>query len=732
MHSDTQIIASPPPAPSPGIRARLRQSLDNATLATKLLLATGMVIVPALVATVSLLAYASYRDQLANFELDLAAQAKVAAENVSAAVLFDNRVETGEILRGVFSPTTIVEAQIYNASGERVSGYQPRATDALQLPANFGAVAEAPVPVGLKRRIETIGYRGQMIGNIAVLATLQPLNSRLIGEFQRAALILTVFCLLALLVARSFIPRVVEPARRLAKLMDNITRDRDYSARATIENRDEIGHLAERFNGLLAQIQNHEHALRRELAERQLTESRLAHLAANDPVTGLHNRHFFYERLRDCTDRTTSKHSRFAVMFIDLDNFKVVNDSLGHSAGDALLTNFGGRLTELLRATDIVCRVGGDEFAVILERPLNTAALEQVAGKIVAMTAQPMQIESNEVIVTASIGISIFPDSGQTAEELVRNADAAMYSAKRAGKNTFALFSSSMTESAERRFRIEGGLRRAIERNEFSLVYQPIVDLQTNEVVKTEALLRWRVEGELVSPLDFIAIAEETGLISAIGDWVLQQACETMRDWREQGLHLRMAVNVSGRQLSSPKFVDTVIDLLQAHSLRPDMLEIEITESILVTAIEPARKALDKLEWHGVHLSIDDFGTGYSSLAYLSHLSVDGLKVDKSLIDDLPGNPENIAITSAILGMAKGLGASVVAEGVETMRQADTLRKLGCPFAQGYLFSKPIEAALMLATVRGMPQSQRRMHTADIIPMSGIRSADRSSEETAG
>jgi diguanylate cyclase len=716
----------------PPTRWWLRQGLDSATLSSKLLFATGLVIIPALVATVSLLGYASYLDQLGSFETELDAQVKVAAENVSAAALFDNRAETGAILRGVFAPTAVVEARVYNLRGESVAGFETLPDDGPKFPAVFSAVDAMPIPAGFVRRVETIGYRGQAVGNIALLATLNPVRERILGQIQRTALILAVFCGVALLLARAFIPRVVAPASRLAILMDKITRNRDYSARAVVENGDEIGHLAERFNGLLEQIQNHEHELKRELTERRHTESRLAHLAANDPVTGLNNRHFFYERLRDCTERTIGTHSRFAVMFIDLDNFKVVNDSLGHSAGDALLTDFGRRLGEHLRATDIICRVGGDEFAVILERHMSNEALERVASKIVSMTATPMAIESNEVTVTASIGISIFPENGETAEELVRNADAAMYSAKRAGKNTFALFSPSMTESAERRFHMEAGLRRAIERREFYLLFQPIVDLETHEVVKAEALLRWRRDDRLVNPLEFISIAEETGLIAPIGEWVLRQACETMHMWREQGLNLSVAVNVSGRQLANPHFVDTVIDILQEFSLRPDALEIEITESVLVTAIEPARKALDKLEWHGIHLSIDDFGTGYSSLAYLSRLSVDGLKVDKSLVDDLPGNPENIAITTAILGMAKGLGATVVAEGVETMRQAETLRRLGCPYAQGYLFSIPIDASEMAAAVRYMPQSQRRPQGADIIPISASRVIDRTGDETVG
>ena len=711
------------------IALRARRWFLDAALSTKLLLTTGLVLIPALVATAALLAYTSHRDQMAAFEADLEAQAKVAAENVSAAVLFDNRTETREILRGVFAPTAVVEVEIYDASGARVANYRPNPLAASMLPTQFAEIVTTDVPSGYTRRVETIAYRGQAIGHIAVIASLKPLNSRLIAQIERATLILVVFSVLALLLTKGIIPRVVAPTSRLAHLMESVSRNRDYSARATIESRDEIGLLAERFNGLLTQIQSHELELKHELAERHRTESRLAHLAANDPVTGLNNRHFFYERLAECIDRSTGTRVQFAVMFIDLDNFKVVNDSLGHSAGDALLTLFGSRLRELLRATDIVCRVGGDEFAVIIERPLKPAALELVAAKIVAMTSNSMMLEGNEVTVTASIGISVFPESGESAEELVRNADAAMYSAKRAGKNTFALFSPSMTAVAEQRFRIEAGLRRAIERNELALVFQPIIDLQSHQVVKAEALLRWHFEGQTISPLEFIPIAEETGLIVSIGDWVLRRACETLRDWQAEGLSLRMAVNVSGRQLANVNFVDTVIAMLQEHQLRPEALEIEITESVLVTAIEPARNALDKLEWHGIHLSIDDFGTGYSSLAYLSRLSVDGLKVDRSLIDDLPGNPENIAITSAILGMAKGLGAVVVAEGVETARQAAVLRELGCPYAQGYLFSKPIEASQMAATVQHMPHTHKTTPLAEVISISTVRNIHAASEE---
>ncbi len=688
--------------------AAMAKRFRDARLGTKLVLATGFVIVPALVATVVVLAYASYADQRAYFEIDLAKQTKVAAESISASTLFENSAETTDILRSLFAPTAIVEAQVFNAAGKQVSSYR---TDNKQLPVtstSFANLENAPLPKATQRHIETISYRRQIIGNLAVVATLEPLNKRMWNQLERAIFILAIFCGLALLLARSLVAKVVAPVPKLAALMDHISSKQDYAARTVVTSRDEIGQLADRFNGLLGQIQAREADLKSELAERRSTEVRLAHLAATDLVTGLNNRHFFYDRLREFVAQT-NEHAiggNFALVFIDLDNFKVVNDSLGHSAGDTLLAEFGKRLQMLFAPPSVVCRVGGDEFAIILSPPATEATLKETARKIIRSSTMPMLIDGNEITVTVSIGLAIFSDWRQSAEALVRNADTAMYSAKRAGKNTYALFSPTMTEVAEQRFRIEAGLRRALERGEFSLVFQPIVDLQSHVVIKAEALLRWRTEERVVQPLEFISIAEETGLITQIGDFVIRQACKTLATWHKQGLELSVAVNVSARQLLNPNFAESVIATLQQYNLPPHALEIELTESMLVTAIDPARVALDALEAYGIHLSIDDFGTGYSSLAYLSHLAVDGIKIDKSLIDQIPVNPENVAITKAILGMAHGLGAKVVAEGVETIEQANALRDLGCAYAQGYLFSRPIDAALMQEVVTRMPQRE--------------------------
>ncbi len=700
---------------------RLVTRFDDATLSTKLLLATGCVIVPVLIVTVMVLAYVSYTDQLAHFEHDLETHSQIAAESVSAATLFQNGSETEEILRGIFAATTIIEAKVYNAAGAIVASYPADSKKGPKLLGELSRLGTLPLPKDMQSRVETISHRGQVIGNIVVVATLKPLNTRLWGQLERTIFILAIFCGVALLLARSLVARVVAPVPKLAALMEHISVSQDYAARTDVKSRDEIGQLADRFNALLRQIQTNEAELKRELAERRNTELRLAHLAATDLVTGLNNRHFFYDRMRQYVAQSeeNGRGLGFALVFIDLDNFKVVNDSLGHGAGDALLAQFGQRLKALFTSEDVVCRVGGDEFAVIVQGPVSEVALTQAAQKIMWASATPMLIESNEIIVTVSIGLAIFSDWKLSAEALVRNADTAMYCAKRAGKNAYALFSPEMTGAAEQRFRIEAGLRRAIERQEFSLVFQPIIDLESHVVVKAEALLRWRTDERVVPPLEFISIAEETGLITSIGDYVVRQACKTLQGWQAQGLNLSVAINVSARQLVNPQFADSVIATLQRYNLPPHALEIELTESMLVTAIEPARATLDTLEAYGIHLSIDDFGTGYSSLAYLSHLAVDGIKIDKSLIDELPDNPENVAITKAILGMAHGLGARVVAEGVETIAQANALRELGCAYAQGYLFSRPIEAALMQDVVRDMPLWESRAAVSTQSPLVG-------------
>jgi diguanylate cyclase (GGDEF)-like protein len=381
-----------------------------------------------------------------------------------------------------------------------------------------------------------------------------------------------------------------------------------------------------------------------------------------------------------------------AILFIDLDRFKNINDTLGHEAGDRVLKQVAERLLGCLREGDTVGRLGGDEFVVLIEelaQPMHVAA---VAQKIIAAVAQPVVLEAHEFHITASIGISTYPDDSEDMQGLLKNADISMYRAKEQGKNNYQFYSALMNIHTLDRLALESGLRHALERNEFLLHYQPKVDIGSGRITGMEALLRWQRPGqELIPPAQFIALAEETGLIVPIGEWVLRTACARNKSWREEGLPpLRIAVNLSARQFAHANLLQDVARALRETGLDPAALEFEITESMVMHDPERAVTLLTRLKAMGIHLSIDDFGTGYSSLSYLKRFPIDSVKIDRSFIHDIPGDADDAAITRAIIAMAHSLRLKVIAEGVETEEQLSFLRELGCDEMQGYYFSEPL------------------------------------------
>ncbi|RKP56017.1 EAL domain-containing protein [Pararobbsia silviterrae] len=421
----------------------------------------------------------------------------------------------------------------------------------------------------------------------------------------------------------------------------------------------------------------------------------LRFLATRDSLTGLYNRVFLADRMDAMLSERDPRgaQANVAVLFVDLDGFKKVNDTAGHEAGDALLRSVARRLLQCVRETDTLARVGGDEFVIAVNGFGDAGSLAALARHVLDAIAVPFAVAGNEYYLGVSIGISMSPNDGTEASELIRNADAAMYHAKQSGRNNFQFFTVELNEQLQRRFMIEQGLRKALSAGELSLVYQPVVDSRHSQIVGAEALLRWHSE-ELghMSPSEFIPVAEDTGIIVAIGDWVLEQACMRAARWRRTiAPNLVIAVNLSPRQFNDG-LVERVAQCLQRSGLDPRALELEITERLLMGDSETLLPMLNALAAMGVRISVDDFGTGYSSLSYLKRFPLHNLKVDRSFVAGLPDHHDSVAITQAVVAMAHSLGMHVTAEGVETAAQAEFLRSIGCDTLQGYFFSVPVGA----------------------------------------
>ncbi|HJX34664.1 MAG TPA: EAL domain-containing protein [Desulfatiglandales bacterium] len=436
--------------------------------------------------------------------------------------------------------------------------------------------------------------------------------------------------------------------------------------------------------------------------ERKKAEDKIHYLAYYDSLTGLPNRYLFREFLKRSIEYANRYKHSYAVALIDLDDFSRINDTLGHDVGDELLKVVSSRLIKALRSSDYVARIydeeepiarmGGDEFIVLLQEINSAVNASTVARRILNSLSQAYELGGREIFVTASIGIAIYPDNGKDVENLIKNVDTALYHAKKMGKNNFQFYSKSMNEASLELFTLETNLRRAIERRELMLYYQPKVDITTRKIVGMEALIRWKTpEGSLISPAKFIPLAEKNGLILPIGKFVMQTACIQNKIWQESCPEkLCVAINVSGLQFGQKYFVQDVLTALEDADLDPQYLDLEITETIIMIDPERAVRSLNELKEAGIHISLDDFGTGYSSLSYLQRLPLDAIKIDISFIRNVVTNPNDAAIVKAIIAMASNLRLKVIAEGVEDERQLEFLRENKCDIIQGYLFSPPV------------------------------------------
>ncbi|SHH01473.1 diguanylate cyclase (GGDEF) domain-containing protein [Tepidibacter thalassicus DSM 15285] len=506
-------------------------------------------------------------------------------------------------------------------------------------------------------------------------------------DLLRDLIIILIFVLLSFVFSNILVKIVVSPIYRLSKITLNLPKKIFYQRSVRWPNS-----IIIELNSFINNLRQVNSVLNENFKQLQDENKRLKYLVYKDALTELPNRTMFQDKLNIELNKAKRYKEKLAVMFIDLDGFKRINDTLGHSTGDQLLKEFSQRLLNSVEEKDIVSRLGGDEFTILLPKINSEKDIISVADKIIQSMKKPCILNGQEFRIASSIGISIFPQNGQTVDILLKNADIAMYRAKQKGKNNYQFYTPDMNFTTFENLVLENKLYNALEKNELELYYQPQVDLNTGQIIGMEALIRW-VNPELgfISPAKFIPIAEETGLIIPIGEWTLRSACKQNKLWQDMGFNpMRVAVNISAYQFQQEDFVEKVRQILNETGLDPKWLEIEITESIAIKNVDFTVRTLRKFKDMGIKVSIDDFGTGFSSLAYLKNFKIDALKIDYSFVKDIGINSENESIIKAIIMLAKNLKLNVIAEGVETKEQLKFLKHQECNESQGYLFSKPV------------------------------------------
>lgn len=609
----------------------------------------------------------------------------------------DDLIRIQESAFGLMKGTSVIQVRVYNRLGNVIFS-----TDAKQIGENnlgnpgFKAAINGSILSELNHRDQIDGFEGS-IGNADVLASYVPIVGKdksvegvfelyqnvtpFVGQLNSSMWWVTagVVLVFAALYLMQFL--VVRRAQGILEDQEG----RIKAARDTLEL--QVGARTDELKRTNQQLEE-------EISERRQAQNKLNYLAYHDPLTGLANRRCFIERLDESLRETAKRDERLAVLFIDLDQFKQVNDSLGHGVGDELLVAVSSRLSEHVRLIDMLARLGGDEFICLMETVREEDEVEVLAEEIIATFEQPFKIGDHELFLTASVGISLFPGDGASVLDLMRNADSAMYRAKSLGRGNYHFYTPEMTVLAQERIQMETLLRRALENGEFRVHLQPQVDTQSGRLVGAEALVRWESpELGQVMPTRFIPIAEDSGLIVGLGNWVLRETCRQFMHWQKSGFALpQVSVNMSVRQLERPEFIDVLHQILLDTGMDPTRLKLELTESV-VMAFGDACTLLEKLRDLGISLALDDFGTGYSSLSYLKMLPVQQLKIDRSFVEGIGRNTGDEAIIRTIMELARSMDFEVVAEGVETAEQASFLAELGCQQLQGHLHGRAVDPA---------------------------------------
>lgn len=687
--------------------------LNNLSIQIKLLLAQGVVTISALFVLLAIVlgyGYASFRNDLYK---DLDTQATIIEHSSSAAILFKDEEAASEILSTLKLMGSINRAYLFHDNDTLLASYEKetKANAGARAPAQLQALRQLRSSFNRHVLIRDIVFDHHVIGTLFIEANLDKLNTRLSLLILAVMIAAFMGLIISLLISLKINRFLTQPILALTNLVGRVSSSHDYSVRSPLLTKDEIGSLAMGINAMLSSIEQRDERLETELAKQKEAEKALDRLAYFDTVTQLPNRHYFNQQLPKKIGEAAKLHKICCLMFIDLDDFKVINDTYGHRVGDQLLADVGQRLKENLKSGDEVFRIGGDEFAILILDNNQFSHVRELAAKIIRNCAEKFIINNNDLYIGVSIGISGSTQPDIQAADLLRSADSAMYRAKNEGKNNFKFFSKEIDDESHFRNYLETALRSALSRDEFEVYYQPIINLKTEQIVGFEALLRWHepIYGD-ISPGIFIPCAERIGVILPIGEWVLRQACLQQKKLRDEfGMEFMMNVNLSGRQLREFDVVHKILDIVSETGINPTSLNIELTESVLMDNSQSTINKFHALRAAGVSISIDDFGTGYSSLSYLKRFPINTIKIDRSFIMDISHDSEDQAITLAIIALANTLKLTVVAEGVETVEQKRILRLNNCEKAQGYLFSKPLPSGALPDVIETYSDNQKNV-----------------------
>lgn len=636
-----------------------------------------------LICCIAIILLISSRDSLIR---DVTNQAYMLGESLAAPIAFNDAQSAATLLSTLRWAPYIQQVVAVNNTGQILAAYpqQSSSTDEKDLTIK-GYFKEIRVH-------QPIQMSSEILGEIRINASLDHIYEQLNRFIIFSLIALLLASALGMLMLKRLQGYLTKPIIQLTGFMRQISATNNYSLRFHLENNDELGELANGFNAMLKKIESHQINLDQELSRRKKAENRLHQFAFYDSVTHLPNRHFFKEKLEAAVNAALRYNNHCSVMLIDLDDFKNVNDTLGHHVGDDLLRAVAQRLNQDLRQGDVLCRIGGDEFAMILQNTSSTEQVEFVAERIIKKLSLPFMLAGKEIFIGASIGASFCPNDTTDIPTLLRYADHAMYNAKNHGKNHCLIYKPEMEAKSIKRFTLEHALRRALEQNELFLHYQPVIDIQSDKVFGFEALLRWNnPELGFISPADSIPISEEIGLIIPIGEFVLHTACMQMQQWKQRyAFEGTISINLSGRQLIDSNVVNKIVTIVESSKLPFHSVCIELTESILMDHSKETLSKLEKLNRLGFLIAIDDFGTGYSSMNYLKRYPLDSLKIDRSFIADLPHQVNDIAITKAIIALGKSLGMKIIAEGVENNDQLELLKTLQCDMVQGRYYGETL------------------------------------------